>query len=138
MVSAGKADGVNETVWVLLAGTVTLWLTGIGDPPPGGVMVAVTVPVCELAVLLVTSVLTVSAAVDRLAASLWFTCELPTASAPSVWSCTGNVMPVLLSGGICVQSTLSVVNIEVGSLGLTSIASEFAPETISMFSMGNV
>ncbi len=38
-------------------------------------------------------------------------------------------MPVLLSGGIWVQSTLSVVNIDVGSLGLTSIASEFVPGT---------
>src|SRR5689334_6493697 len=122
MVRVGKLEGVNETVWVLLAGTVTLWLT-VMAVPLGGVIVAVTVPVCELAVLLVTSVFTVSAALDRLAASLWFTCELPTASAPSTWSCTGNWMPVLLSGGIWVQSTLSTVNIEVGSLGLTSIAS---------------
>ncbi len=38
-------------------------------------------------------------------------------------------MPVLLSGGIWVQSTLSSVNIEVGSLGLTSMASEFVPGT---------
>ncbi len=40
-------------------------------------------------------------------------------------------MPVLLSGGICVQSTLSVVNILVGSFGLTSIASELVPAAIS-------
>src|SRR5262249_33587520 len=39
-------------------------------------------------------------------------------------------MPVLLSGGICVQSTLSSVNMLVGSFGLTSIASEFVPATI--------
>src|SRR6266496_5742021 len=39
-------------------------------------------------------------------------------------------MPVLLSGGILVQSTLTVVNMDVGSLGLTSIASEFVPDTI--------
>src|SRR5215471_11390926 len=129
MVRLGKPAGVNETVWVLFAGMVTLWLTVIGVPLPGGVIVAVTVPVCELAVLLVTSVFTVSAALDRLAASLWLTCELPTASAPSTWSWTGNWMPVLLSGGIWVQSTLSVVNIVAGSLGLTSIASEFVPET---------
>ena len=36
-------------------------------------------------------------------------------------------MPVLLSGGIWVQSTLSRVNMLVGSFGLTSIASEFVP-----------
>src|SRR5579859_1078486 len=129
MVRLGKPVGVNETVWVLFAGTVALWLTVIGVPLPGGVIVAVTVPVCELAVSLVTSVFKVSAAVDRFAASTWFTCELPTASAPSTWSWTGNWMPVLLSGGICVQSTLSTVNIDVGSLGLISIASEFVPET---------
>ncbi len=38
-------------------------------------------------------------------------------------------MPVLLSGGIWVQSTLSRVNMVVGSFGLTSIASEFVPAT---------
>ncbi len=38
-------------------------------------------------------------------------------------------MPVLLSGGICVQSTLSRVNMLVGSFGLTSIATEFVPAT---------
>src|SRR5215469_11538748 len=38
-------------------------------------------------------------------------------------------MPVLLSGGIWVQSTLSRVNMLVGSFGLTSIASEFVPAT---------
>ena len=37
-------------------------------------------------------------------------------------------MPVLLSGGIWVQSTLSRVNMLVGSFGLTSIASELVPE----------
>ena len=83
MVSAGKLAGVNDTVWVVLAGTVTFWLTVIGVPLPGGVMVAVTVAVCAVVVLLVTSVLTVSAALDRSAASFWLTCELPTASAPS-------------------------------------------------------
>jgi hypothetical protein len=84
--SDGKLPGVNDTVWVVLAGTVTFWLTVIGVPLFGGVMVAVTVTACGLAVLLVTSVLTVSAALDRSAASLWLTCELPTASAPSTWS----------------------------------------------------
>src|SRR5262245_18033316 len=83
IVSDGKALGVNDTVWVVLAGTVTFWLTAIGVPVPGGVIVAVTVAAWAAAVLLVTSVLTVSAALDRLAASLWLTCELPTVSAPS-------------------------------------------------------
>ena len=127
IVRLGKLAGVNDTVWVVLAGTVTLWLTVIGVPVPGGVIVAVTVPVWDVAVKFVTSVLTVSAALDRSAASDWLTCELPTASAPSVCSWTGNWMPVLLSGGIWVQSTLSVVNNVVGSLGLTSIASELVP-----------
>src|SRR5215472_9835594 len=127
MLRLGKLDGVNETVWVEFAGTVTLWLTVIGVPLPGGVIVAVTVPVCDVAALFVTSVLTVKAALDRFAASDWLTCELPTESAPSTASCTGNWIPVLLSGGICVQSTLSTVNIDVGSFGLTSIASEFVP-----------
>src|ERR1700751_1194640 len=127
MVSAGKMAGVNWTVCVLLAGTVTLWLTVIGVPLFGGGMVAVTVPVCAVAVLLVTSVLTVRAALDRSLASFWLTCELPTASAPSTWSWTGNWRPVLLSGGICVQSTLSRVNMLVGSFGLISMASELVP-----------
>src|SRR5215467_13795801 len=46
-------------------------------------------------------------------------------------------MPVLLSGGIWVQSTLSRVNIVVGLLGLTSTASELVPERIR-FVIGNV
>src|SRR5215470_812879 len=129
MVREGKLAGVNDTVWVVLAGTVTAWLTVIGVPVPGGVMVAVTVADWAVAVLLVTSVLTVSAALDKSAASAWLTCELLTARAPSTWSWTGNWMPVLLSGGIWVQSTLSRVNMEVGSFGLTSIASEFVPAT---------
>src|ERR1700745_3189487 len=101
----------------------------MGVPLLGGVMVAVTVAIWLVAVLLVTSVFTVRAALLKFAASLWFTCELPTDSAPSTCSCTGNWMPVLLSGGICVQSTLSSVNMLVGSFGLTSIASEFVPAT---------
>ena len=137
IVRLGKLAGANDTVWVVFAGTVTLWLTVIGVPLPGGVIVAVTVPVCDDAVKFVTSVLTVSAALDRSAASDWLTCELPTASAPSVRSCTGNWMPVLLSGGIWVQSTLSVVNNVVGSLGLTSIASELVPGR-TRFEMLNV
>src|SRR6266568_1047647 len=40
-------------------------------------------------------------------------------------------MPVLLSGGIWVQSTLSRVYMLAGSFGLTSTASEFVPDRIS-------
>src|SRR6185437_8196003 len=80
MVRAGKPLGVNWTVWVLLAGTVTSWLTVIGVPLFGGVMVAVTVALWAVAVLLVTSVLMVRLALDRSAVSLWLMCELPTAS----------------------------------------------------------
>ncbi len=47
MFSAEFEDGVNVTVLVAWAATVTLWLTVIGEPPSGGVMVAATVPVCE-------------------------------------------------------------------------------------------
>ena len=83
IVSEGKLLGVNDTVWVVLAGTVTFWLTVIGVPLFGGVMVAVTVADCAVVVKLVTSVFTVSAALDRSAASLWLTCELLTASVPS-------------------------------------------------------
>ena len=99
----------------------------IGVPPPGGVIVAATVPVCEAAEVFVTSVLTVSAELLRFAAVFWSTCALPTISGPPVWSWTGNWMPVLLSGGIWLQSTLSSVSILVGSFGCISIASEFVP-----------
>src|SRR5215469_15043018 len=92
-------------------------------------MVAVTVAACDEVVLLVTSVLTVSAALDKSAASAWFTCELPADKAPSTCNWTGNWMPVLLSGGIWVQSTLSRVNSDVGSFGLTSMATELTPDT---------
>ena len=34
MVRAGNADGVKVTVWVVLAGTVTDWLTLTGVPLP--------------------------------------------------------------------------------------------------------
>src|SRR6516162_7442775 len=127
MASAGKAPGLKVTVWVVLAGTVTVWLTVIGVPLPGGVMVARTVPVCGEDVLLVMSVLTVSAEVLRSAALFSTTCALPSDSAPSTASWTGNWTPVLLSGGIWFQSTLSRVNIVVGLFGLTSIASELVP-----------
>ena len=117
------------TVWVAAAGTVTVWLTVIGVPPPGGVMVAVTVPVCAVEVWLVMSDLTVSAELLRVAALLSTTRALPSDSAPSTASWTGNWMPVLLSGGIWFQSTSSSVNMVSGSFGLTSIASEFVPVT---------
>ena len=74
-------------------------------------------PVCGVAAWLVTSAFTVSAAVERSAASSWTTCALLSASAPEVCSWIGNWMPVLLSGGICVQSTLSSVNIVFGLFG---------------------
>ncbi len=41
-------------------------------------------------------------------------------------------MPVLLSGGIWVQSTLSSVNMLVGSFGLISIAIELVPDRIRL------
>src|SRR5690349_23949472 len=127
MVSAGKAPGLKVTVWVVLAGTVTVWVTVTGEPLPGGVIVAVTVPVCDDEVLLVTSVFTVTAELLRLAALFSTTWALPSDSAPSTASWTGNWMPVLLSGGIWFQSTSSRVNMVCGLFGLTSMASEFVP-----------
>jgi len=41
---------VNDTVWLVLAGTVTFWFTVIGVPLFGGVMVAVTVAVWAVGV----------------------------------------------------------------------------------------
>src|SRR5258706_5652010 len=41
IVRLGNALGAKLTVWVVLAGTVTFWLTVIGVPVPGGVIVAV-------------------------------------------------------------------------------------------------
>src|ERR1041385_5208445 len=129
MVSAGNEAGAKVTVEVVFAATVTDCETVIGEPPPGGVTVAVTVPVWELDEVLVTSALTVRALLLRLAAVFWFTCSLSTTSGPLVCNCTGNWMPVLLSGGICDQSTLSIVSIFDGSLGCISMASEFVPDT---------
>src|SRR5947208_3317037 len=60
MVRPGNAAGVNDTVCVVFAGTVTLWLT-VTAVPVGGVTVADTVPVCALADVFVTSVFTVRA-----------------------------------------------------------------------------
>src|SRR5436190_1007897 len=87
-----------------------------------------TVPVCELPVLLVTSVFTVTDELLRSAALLCTTCALLSLSAPATLSCTGNWMPVLLSGGIWFQSTSSSVSIELGSLGYILMANEFVPE----------
>src|SRR5437764_14838105 len=107
----------SETVLVECAATVTGDWTVTGVPPPGGVIVAFTVPVCELAVLLVTSVFTVTAEVDRSAAVFCTTCVLLPLSPFAIFSCTGNWMPVLRSGGIWFQSTSSRVYIELGSFG---------------------
>src|SRR5215469_843191 len=131
IVRLGNALGVNVTVCVVLAGTVTFWVTVTGAPLPGGVIVAVTVPAWAVVVLFVMSVFTVSAELLRLAALFSTTCALPSDSAPSTASWTGNWMPVLLSGGIWFQSTSSSVNMVCGLLGFTSIASELVPARIS-------
>ncbi len=127
IVRLGYWLGVKLTVWVVPAGTVTFWLTVIGVPLPGGVIVAVTVPVWAVVVLFVMSVFTVSAERLRSVALVSTTCALPSASAPSTASWTGNWMPVLLSGGIWFQSTSSSVNVVSGLFGFTSIASELVP-----------
>src|SRR5258708_7960707 len=123
IVRPGNAPGANVTVWVVPAGTVTVCVTVIGVPMFGGVIVAVTVPVCAVVVSLVTSVFTVSAELLRSAALFSTTCALPSDSAPSTASCTGNWLPVLLSGGIWFQSTASSVKVVCGLFGLTSMAS---------------
>ncbi len=41
---------MNWTVWAVPAGTVTFWVTVIGVPLFGGVMVAVTVALWDVAV----------------------------------------------------------------------------------------
>src|SRR4051794_13539541 len=128
MVRAAFWAGVKVTVWVAFAATVTACDTVIGAPPPGGVTVAVTVADWELPVVLVTSVLTVSAELLRSAAVFWTTWALVSLTGPDTWSWIGNWMPVLLSGGIWFQSTSSRVNILVGSFGWTSSASELAPD----------
>src|SRR5215469_7182830 len=93
IVRLGNALGVNVTVCVVLAGTVTFWVTvtgaplpgGVtatitppgsgapvtvtqnvtGAPLPGGVIVAVTVPAWAVVVFFVMSVFTVSAELLR-------------------------------------------------------------------------
>src|SRR5438477_10426857 len=120
--------GANDTVCVVFAGTVTVWVTVVAVPL-GGVIVADTVPVWAVAEVLVMSVFTVRAELLRFAAVFWMTCALPSTSGAPACSCTGNWMPVLLSGGICVQSTLSSVSIALGLFGYTSMASELVPAT---------
>ena len=129
MVSSGNADGVKLTVLVVFAGTVTAWLTVTGAPPPAAVIVAVTVPVWGEPVLLVMSVLTVSAELLRSAA---LSSSHPRVTvgqrAVHLRAGPGTAMPVLLSGGIWFQSTSSRVNMVCGLFGLTSMASELVPE----------
>src|SRR6201999_1222470 len=80
----------NVTVVLACAATVTLWLTVIGVPPPGGVMVAVAVPVWLELPPLLTSALTVSLELLRSTALLCTTCALPIDSALATSSWTGN------------------------------------------------
>src|SRR6185312_1030005 len=108
--------GANDTVCVWPAATVTRRLTLIAWPL-GDVTIADRSPVWGVPAWLVTSPFNVNAAVDTSAASSCTTCTLLRASGPEVWTWIGNWKPVLLSGGICVQSTLSSVNIEFGLLG---------------------
>src|SRR5207237_502864 len=82
-------------------------VTAVDGPPPGGVTVADTTPVCADAEVLVMATFTVSAELLRFAAVFCTTCALPATSGPPACNCTGNWRPVLLSGGTCVQSTLS-------------------------------
>src|SRR5882757_1535735 len=118
----------NVTVVLECAATVMLWLTVIGVPPDGGVMVAVAVPVLLVLPPLVTSAFTVSLELLRSAALLWTTCALPTDRALATSSWIGNWMPVLLSGGSWFQSTSSSVSILDGSFGYISTAREFLPD----------
>ena len=122
---------VNTTVLVLFAGTVTSPAETSPRCPLGAVIAALTSPVCGEPVWLVISIFTVSTERLRPALLCSSTCALPSDSARSTASWTGNWMPVLLSGGIWFQSTSSMVNMVFGSLGLTSIASEFVPRRTS-------
>ncbi len=118
MVSDGYADGVNDTVWVVFAGTVTDCETVTGAAPPAGAAtVALTVPVCAAEVLLVTLVFTVSAEELRSAVLACTTCESASLRPSETSSCSGNWMPVLLSGGIWLQSTSSRVSMVFGLFG---------------------
>ena len=69
----------------------------------------------------------VSAELVRFGALCSTTCASLIASAAEVCSWAGNWIPVLLSGGIWVQSTLSRVNIVFGSLGYSRKARALAP-----------
>src|SRR3954447_18362926 len=102
----GVSLGANATVIVCPPGTVThLWET-IGGPH-GGSTTAVTTPCCGQELLFVTRAFAVSAAEERSGASCWTACTSSIESAPLSCNWTVNCMPVLLSGGIWVQSTLS-------------------------------
>lgn len=124
--------GAKLTVLVEPAATVTSWCTVIGAPPPGGVTLALTVPLCALDEVLATSVFTVSVELLRSAAVFWTTWALPSTRGAPLCSWTGNWMPVLLSGGICDQSTSSTVSMVFGLFGCTSIASELVPARSSL------
>ena len=111
-----KAAGVSDTVRVVWAGTRTGWVMRMRGPD-GGVTCAASTPDCARPVVLVTWARRVSAELVTRGALCSTTCASEMASAPELWSSTGNWMPVLLSGGIWDQSTLSSVNIVFGSLG---------------------
>ena len=98
--------------------------------PPGAVTLARTVAVRRVAERLATCALSVRADVVTPGVSSWTTWASVSDTAPEVCSCTGNWIPVLLSGGIWVQSTLSSVNIFDGSLGCTRSATALTPERI--------
>src|SRR6476469_9323044 len=117
--------GSKDTVPVLDAGMSTSLRRTTGAPLPGGVIVALTVPRWRLVELLVTSSFTVSLADPGL--FCWTTCAFEPASASESWSWTGNWMPVLLSGGIWLQSRWETVSIFLGLLGYIMIAKEFRP-----------
>src|SRR5258707_2054526 len=87
IVRPGNALGANVTVWVVPAGTATVCVTVIGVPLFGGVIVAVTLPVCAVVGPLGTSVFTVSADVARSAALFSATCRLAADSAPPTAGC---------------------------------------------------
>ncbi len=119
---------MNETVWVVFAGTVTVCCREIGEPCPlGGVTVASTIPVCADEVSLLTLVFTVSAELLRSAALSSTTCASASPRSSETASSIGIWMPVLLSGGIWFQSTSSSVSMVFGSFGCTSRASVFVP-----------
>ena len=128
MVRAGYWAGVSVTVRVAPGATLTWRLTRMTRwPLPGVTMAAPNVPLCSACVVLLTAARTVSAELVRPGLLASSTCALPSASGPATRSCTGNWMPVLLSGGIWFQSTSSTVYMVFGSFGCTSMATVFGP-----------